>query len=491
MKSDPPITLARCVSFAVGSLLFLSGCASTAQLEQQQTDFQTTLPSTWTNAGDHTATFTNTELSSWWSTFNDPQLTALIDEALVNNTDIRSSLSTIRQARAQRGLENAALWPSLSGSAGASESHSRNRDSGNHQSSQSYNAGLDASWEIDLFGQQRKYIEASDAELQATIEDTQSAQISLAAEVAQTYFSLRSAEAQLSLVEQTLASREETQQLIEWQETAGEADALNTQQGLTSVEQVRAQIPQQEQNIEELRNSLAILTGQTPQALQSLWTTSGTFPSAPESLNVGIPAETLKQRPDIRAAEQRILAASANLDATERSRLPSLNLSGSIGIEALEAGDLFDPTQIISSALASLSAPIWDAGRIRRNTEIQYENLVQSYLNYQSVTLDALAEVENALKRIDTQSRQLKSLGNAADAASQAAEMAQLQYESGEADLLTVLDTQRSELSLKQSRISAQADLLSAQVQLYKALGGTWSTSTEYTQLLINTPLFL
>lgn len=166
-------------------------------------------------------------------------------------------------------------------------------------------------------------------------------------------------------------------------------------------------------------------------------------------------------------------------------------MSGSIGIEALEAGDLFDPTQIISSALASLSAPIWDAGRIRRNTEIQYENLVQSYLNYQSVTLDALAEVENALKRIDTQSRQLKSLGNAADAASQAAEMAQLQYESGEADLLTVLDTQRSELSLKQSRISAQADLLSAQVQLYKALGGTWSTSTEYTQLLINTPLFL
>lgn len=479
------------LGLATASLSLLPGCANTAQLGKEQAAFQSALPTGWSNASSEAPTVSNSEFSTWWSSFNDPELTALIDAALQENPDILTSLSSIRQARAERGLDRAALLPSLSASAGASESHSRNRSSGKHQSSQNYNADIDASWEIDLFGKQQKYIEASDAELQAAVEDYQSAQISLAAEVAQTYFSLRSAEAQLSLIQQTLESREATQQLIEWQESAGEADALSTQQGRTSVEQVRAQIPTQEQNIEELRNSLAILTGQTPQSLQTRWEANGTFPSAPEALNVGIPAETLAQRPDIRSAEQRIRAASANLDATQRSRLPSLNLSGSIGIEALEAGDLFNPTQVISSALASLSAPIWDAGRIRRNTEIQYENLVQAYLNYQSVTLNALSEVENALKRIQTQTRQLKSLDKAAGAARQAAEMAQLQYESGEADLLTVLDTQRSELSLEQSRISAQAETLSAQVELYKSLGGNWSTNSEFTQLLINTPLFL
>jgi outer membrane protein TolC len=158
-------------------------------------------------------------------------------------------------------------------------------------------------------------------------------------------------------------------------------------------------------------------------------------------------------------------------------------LRGSIGIEAFKAGDLFDPEQLIANAIASLSAPIWDAGRISRNIEIQTENLTQAYLNYERSVLVALTEVENALSGIDNLNSELAILERASAAARRATQLAQLQYESGETDLLTVLDTQRTELGLDQNRISTQAEVLQAHVELYKALGGGWSVPSALIQL--------
>ena len=225
-----------------------------------------------------------------------------------------------------------------------------------------------------------------------------------------------------------------------------------------------------------------MLTGRMPQSLQVQLQQFEQFPAVPASIAVGIPAETMRQRPDIRAAENAILAAQSQLTAAERSRLPSLTLSGSIGVDALTAGDFIDPQFIISRLAAGLSAPIWNAGQISRNIKVQAEVLEQAYLRYESSVLAALSEVENALSAIGKRNQQLLTLERAAKAAKQAAELAQMQYEAGEADLLTVLDAQRTELSLEQTRISTHAQVLNAHVQLYKSLGGGWSVPTTVAQ---------
>jgi NodT family efflux transporter outer membrane factor (OMF) lipoprotein len=466
------------------SLGFFSACATTPTSFEPKVAFDTGIPSTWQSARAQTATLDTEALSQWWLRFGDPQLTALIEDALQNNPDIRTALSNIRQARAERGLESAELWPSLSASTSASNSHTTDREDHSASShSESYDASIDASWEVDLFGKQQQYLNAADADLAANIEDYRQAQVSLAAEVADTYLTLCSYQAQLEIVQKNLATRESTLEIVQWQETAGEGDALDTQQSIASAEQTRAQIPDLEQSIQETRNSLAVLTGRSPAALQEQLQVPASFPSAPASIAVGIPADTLRQRPDIRSTENSILAEQSRLSAAERSRLPSLNLTGSIGVEALKSGNLLNPQYIITNIAAGLSAPIWDAGRISRNVEIQTEQLQQAYLDYESAVLDALSEVENALSSIEKRNRQLETLKRASAAAAKATELAQLQYEAGEVDLLTVLDAQRTELSLEQSRTTTQAQALNAHVQLYKALGGGWDVSTDSEQL--------
>ncbi|WPJ96363.1 efflux transporter outer membrane subunit [Coraliomargarita algicola] len=477
------LTRLACHGTAACCLLWLSACATTSSSGDSRAQFDASLPTNWQHETTATSTPGSTDLSQCWSRFNDPQLEALIAEALEHNTDSRTALSNIRQARAERGLESAELWPSLSGSVSASSANSRDRQTNQSSSSESYGATLDASWEIDLFGQQQQYLKAADAELAATTEDFYQLQVSLAAEVASTYLELCSLQDQLAIVQQSLSNRLDTVELTQWLEDAGEGDALDTQQSISSAEQARAQIPDLEQSIVETRNSLAILTARTPESLSELTSAATRFPQVPDAITIGIPAETLRQRPDIRAAERRIEAATANLSASERSRLPSLNLSGSIGLEALSSGDLLDPQNILSNIAAGLSAPIWDAGRISRNIEIQQETLTQAYLSYESAVLNALSEVENALSAIQKRNTQLTTLDKATTAAHQATELAQVQYETGEIDLLTVLDTQRTELSLQQSRTSTQAQLLNAHVQLYKSLGGAWNTPSEITQL--------
>ncbi len=465
------------------SLGLLSACATTSSTWESESDFDAGLPVAWENAAESQTSLETESLSQWWQRFGDPQLEALIEDALANNPDVLSALSSIRMARAERGLDQADLWPSLAANASASSAHTSDRQSNSSSSEEGYDAFLDASWEIDLFGKQRQFIKAADAELAAAVDDYQQAQVSLAAEVAATYLELCSFEAQLKIVLSSLDTRETTLQIVRWQEEVGEGDALSTQQSIASAEQARAQIPDLEQSIMETRNSLATLTGRTPQSLSEQLELPATFPEAPASIAVGIPAETLRQRPDVRSAESAIVAAQARLSAAERSRLPSLQLNGSIGVDALSAGDLIDPQYILSNIVAGLSAPIWNAGSITRSIEVQSEALTQSYLEYESAVLDALAEVENALSSIKKRSQQLDTLERATDAARQSAALAQMQYEAGETDLLTVLDAQRTELSLEQSRIATQTQTLNAHVQLYKSLGGGWTAPITAAQL--------
>lgn len=481
MQPPFPVSILRIAAPALG--LLLASCATAPSTPKVATS-TVAVPDQWrqtTTDLDTSASLDATALASWWERFNDPVLNALIANALANSPDIRTAVSKIEESRALRGGEKSVLLPSLSAGVSGGGSRTRNRRTDTTTTSESYGASLDASWEIDLFGKQLKALAAADADLAQTRENLHAAQASLAAEVASTYVDLRAAETRLDVLRRSLTTREETLRLTRWREQAGTGDSLDSTQAVSSLEQARASIPALEQTILQTRNQLALLSGRTPGALDTLLATAGELPRSPGQLAIGIPVETLRQRPDVRAAEYAVQAAAARTSAARRERLPSLNLSGSIGVEALKAGKLADPETIVASILGNLSAPIFDAGRIHNNITVKTERERQSLIACESTVLTSLSEVENALVAVRTNSERLAILDRAETAASEAEHLASLQYQSGQTDLLTVLDAQRTLLSVQDQVVSTNADELTAHIQLYKALGGGWTSRPDTT----------
>jgi NodT family efflux transporter outer membrane factor (OMF) lipoprotein len=479
---------------AILPAVILSACTS-SPTAKEQIAAQVTVPHHWrqTEAGSDTpaaldatsldvAALDVAALASWWTRFNDPVLDRLITGALANSPDIRTALSKISESRARRAVEKSSLLPTLSASMTGRESYSRDHLAHTSASGDSYAASLDAGWEIDLFGRQRLALDAATADLAQTRENFHAAQVSLAAEVADAYVTLRSGENQLAVLERNIASRTETTQLTLWREQAGLASALDSQQSLSTLEQARASLPSLRQTIAESRNRLALLCGRAPGTLDALLAENRPVPAPPPALPTGIPAETLRQRPDIRAAEHSLEAATSRTAAARRARLPSLNLAGSIGVETLNAGDLLSPDNTVASLLGSLTAPIFQGGRIRQNILIQTELQKQALIAYESSVLTALNEVENALVAVRRLAERTATLDAAANAATTAADLAAWQYEAGQVDLLTVLDAQRTRLGIEEQQVSATAGLTSAHIQLYKALGGGWGGQPAATQ---------
>jgi multidrug efflux system outer membrane protein len=415
-------------------------------------------------------------LRQWWEQFQDPMLSELIQQALASSPDIRTALSRVEESRARVGVQQSTLWPSLSGGVSAQTSRSENRQTDKTTTTDRFSAGLDASWEIDLWGKNRALVDAAHADFAQSVESYHAAQVTLASEVALAYVSLRTAEIRLRIVQDNLKLREETVRITEWREQAGQASALEARQAISTLEQARASIPALQQAILQGRNRLALLLGRTPESGVQDIETPGGLPTVPESLVLLIPAETLRQRPDIRMAEQAIVASRSRTVAANQQRLPSLQLSGSLGIDDSDVGSLFSsPETIAGSLLARLTGPIFDAGRIQKNIQIQSEQEQQSWIAYEKAVLNALTEVENALIALKYSRDRILVLRRATDAAQQAAELAAWKYQAGEVDLLVVLEAQRTLLSLEEQSASAREEEVTACVQLYKSLGGGWT----------------
>ncbi|MBN1404431.1 MAG: TolC family protein, partial [Opitutales bacterium] len=407
--------------------------------------------------------------------FNDPVLEQLITQGLENSPDIRTAVSRVAEARAQKNVTRSALLPSVDASVGAGESHTRDRRTDKSESSSSFTSSLDASWELDLFGRLRLELDASKATLAATEEDFRAMQVSLSAEIATAYASLRAYELEYEITKRNLAIQEETLELTRFKAESGDVSEFDVQSAIASIEQTRANLPTLEHNMTTSRNQIATLVGRTPGELDALLGHSSTIPNAPTQISTGIPAETLAQRPDVRSAQYSVMAAISKMKASERERLPSLRLSGSIGTNAYDAGGFFDPAQIVSSALASLSAPIFDAGNIRQQIETSREQAKQAIYAYESVLLSALSDVENALSYDKSSKSKLASLDKAVAASAQAHELAKIQYEAGSVDITTLLSAESSLLSAQTQQASARQNMAAAQIQLFKALGGGWT----------------
>jgi len=433
------------------------------------------LPAHWTYAP---STADREDLAQWWQRLHDPMLSSLIEDALQHSLDLRSARAKLREARARRDLAGGNRFPTVSASLSASRTRSSSA-AASGTTSKLFSAGFDASWEPDVFGGQRRALEAASADVEAIQASLHDVQVSLAAEVALNYVELRSFQARLAIARDNLATQNETLQITDWRQQAGLATTLEVEQARTNLEQTRSGIPSLNTSRVAAENRLAVLLGKPPAALHAQLAAPAPLPAVPDQVAVGIPADTLRQRPDVRAAERTLAAATARIGEQSAALYPGFSLSGSLGWKALTAGALGGSDTLASSILGSIAQTLFDGDRIHSTIRIQTAVQEQALAAYQKTVLTALEDVENALAAYADNRQRQTALRRAVQSARNAAQLARQRYESGLIDFQSVLDTERTRLSAEDGLAGAEAEGLTSLISLYKALGGGWSETAE------------
>jgi NodT family efflux transporter outer membrane factor (OMF) lipoprotein len=454
--------------------LGLAACASVGPNYERP---DVTLPQAWSSPAPVTRA-AGDELGAWWARFNDPLLGALVSRAQAASPDLQIAAARLRQARARRTATAAARYPTLGASATAQRSRTEGQ-AGGAQLRSSYGAGLDAAWEADIFGGVRRGVEAADADLASAEEALHDAQVSLAAELAMTYVDVRTLQARLRIAAASLASQTETVALTAWRAQAGLVNEQDLLQAQSNLEQTRAQVPALAQALTEAEHTLDALVGQTPGALHAALGAYAAFPSASTQIAVGVPADLLRRRPDVRAAERRLAAETARLGVATAALYPSFRLSGSIGLEALTLASLGDGGSLTSSLLGGITAPLFQGRRLRAEVEAQDAAREQALAGYRQAVLAALQDVENALAAVARTQERLAALDRAAASARAAAQLARQRYGAGLIDFQSVLTTERTLLTIDDSLATTRADGTLSLIRLYKALGGGWTNEAK------------
>jgi len=460
---------------SMGYLLLLVVLAGCVAVGPDYVKPELSLPENWHSPSADTLLRDPERLAQWWQALEDPVLFDLMQQAAADNLDVQEALSRVREARYQRRQSRAALFPTLDAS-GAAQKSGRREDGGPETETELYSAGFDAGWELDVFGGARRALEAADADLTAGIEDYRDILVSLLAEVAVNYSDVRTTQARLTVTRRNLATLEETWQLLDALFQTGLGDELAVAQARYNLENARARVPALKTSLETALNRLAVLTGQAPGALHERLAEVRPIPSVDRQLAVGVPADVLRQRPDIRRAERELAAQTARIGEARADLYPRFSLSGSIGLEALSLGDLFSSGTRLWSLGPTVSWPVFDAGAIRSNIGVQTERRQQTLLRYEAAVLGALEEVENTLTAFTREQEKMASLEAAAEASRLAARLAEEQYIAGLADFTTVLDAQRSLLSFEDQMTESRGAVFAELVRLYKALGGGWQS---------------
>jgi NodT family efflux transporter outer membrane factor (OMF) lipoprotein len=418
-------------------------------------------------------------IAAWWNTFNDEELSSLIGRAVAGNLDVKQAQSRVVEARVERGIAQADLFPTLDFS-GSDKWIRNSNQNGNGKTTELYSAGFDAGWEIDVFGGVRRSIEASQADLEASQEDLHDVLVTLAGEVALNYIEVRTFQARIATVNENINAQNETYQLIQWRSQAGLSDELALQQSLYNLESSRAEIPILHTNLEEAMNRIAVLLGEEPGAVHAELEKTAGIPVPPATIAVGVPAETIRRRPDIRVAERELAAQTARIGVATADLYPKFTLSGSIGVEAAMfsqfKNNIGNSHNWILSGGPGVSWAIFQGGAIRQNIKVQTARQEQALLTYESTILNAIEEVENALVSYSDEQNRMDNLTKATQAARKAVDLAQHEYEAGLVDFSNVLDAQRSLRSFEDQLAQSKGTVTSNLVRVYKALGGGWTS---------------
>jgi len=436
------------------------------------------IPEKWKNNTKNNILITNRNnenLAAWWKNLNDEKLTKLVELAIKGNPDIRKASSRTFEARARRGIDDAKLYPDIS----ASGFFNRGRSSinaGTGKENDLYSTGFDASWELDFFGGNRRSIEATQADLEASLEDFYDVKVTLISEVALNYIEALLYQNRLIIAKENFDIQENTLQIARWRNDAGLATQLDVEEASYNLETTRAQIFSLQTGLGQAKNRLSTLVGLNPGGVDDELSGLEKLPVVNIDIAIGIPADILRNRPDVRRAERQLAAQTARIGVATSELYPKFTLSGTIGLEALTERKFFDFSSRTYSWGPKFGWNIFNAGSIRQNIKVQTELQKQALISYESAVLTALRDVENAVIAFSDDQKREEALIKAADSMKITADIYLNEYTSGLADFKPVLDAQRSLLSVQDQLIQTRADVISDIIRLYKALGGGWET---------------
>jgi NodT family efflux transporter outer membrane factor (OMF) lipoprotein len=412
-------------------------------------------------------------LSEWWQTLRDPQLTRLIEAGLASSPDLHAAAARVREARAGLRRQQRNALPSGSASASYFRVNLPSSELGLGAIGL-YNIGFDATWEADLFGGTRRAIEAASAQAEAVNADLADTHVQLSAEIAQAYISLRDVQQRLALVRQAAEAEEQILALTQERRTQGVASDIDVERIRTQVEGTRSQMIPLDGQITESLDQLAVLTGGEPGSLDAELTAPVPLPKLPETIPVGNPASLIKQRPDIRAAEWRLVSQNAQIGEREADWFPKLTLLGDLGFSSTTPGQLTNGANFMWLGVPVLQWNVLDFGRTKARVDEARAGLEEARARYESTVLSALRDANVALSRYGHQRDEVFSLRNVESAATRAAQLSQQRYRAGASSALEWLDAERTRFTAEQNRIAANAELLKDFVALQKSLGMGW-----------------
>ena len=459
----------RPIAFLLAATLPLAGC-SVGPDYRPRSATELGVPAGYSVPADEA----NTEdITRWWANFNDPMLGQLVEQGRTANLDVAIAVTRLRQARESLVQSRASLFPTVGVSGGASRNQAVIGPGG---SGNSFSIGADASYQVDLFGGNRRGVEASGAAYEAAGFDYALVLISIQAEIARNYVLARLAQQQLANARESLAIQDDNLQIAGWRVQAGLVSSLDAEQARAARAQTAASIPSIEANYNSFVSRLGVLTGQAPGALKGAMEAPKPIPVGPASVATGIPAETLRQRPDVRSAERNLAAATARIGVAEAQLYPALSIGGSLDSGGGVIGALFDT--ISGRLFANIAQTIFDGGRIRSQVRANEAAAEGAFLSYKQTVLTGLEDVENAIVALGAAQERARQFAIAFDAANNTAILARMQYRSGLTDFTTLNQAEASLLSARNGLAQAQADRATALIALYLALGGGWDSNT-------------
>jgi len=467
---------------AIIGVLGVAGCTVGPDYREPELS---TVPDTWHLAATEGLGEGDAPLQTWWTVFDDATLTSLIERAGGANLTLREAVWRVEEARALRGVAAGQRVPQVGLEAGAGRSQPSDNGplgdfspEGGFGSADLYELGGGASWELDLWGRIRRQVEAADAGVEASVEDYRDVLVTLYAEVATNYVSVRSLQQRLRLAHDNVKGQENTLKLTTDRFNSGLVSALDVAQAESNLANTRSLIPSLENSLASALNRLAVLLAMSPGALDDELSDEVPIPTEPEAVTTGLPADLLRQRPDIRSAERRLAAQTARIGVATAELYPKFSLSGFLGLQATSAGDLFSSDSVNWSIGLPVRWNLFAGGAIRSQIAAERARTEQLLANYERAVLLALEEVEDALVSYDKEVARRGHLKTSVDATQRSLDLVLTQYRAGLTDFQNVLDTERSLLTRQDDLAASEGLVIKNLVNLYRALGGGWDPET-------------
>jgi NodT family efflux transporter outer membrane factor (OMF) lipoprotein len=460
--------------FFTGVLLLLlaAGCVAVGPDYERP---EMAVPQSWREGPDPALVPDQAVTRRWWTVFGDPLLERLIAEAEQDNLDLRRAVARVREARARLGVVRGEYVPRAEAQGSVNRQRlSENGLRSNGSTETLYGVGVDASWELDLFGRISRAVEAASADYQASEEDRGDVLVSLYAEVARTYFNIRTFQARLASADGNIDSQRQILELTRSRFDHGLATGLDVAQAEQVLAASQAEVPPLRIALTQAANTMGVLLGKPPGTLFAELSRPGPIPVPPEQVSVGVPANLLRQRPDIRRAERQLAAQTARIGIATADLYPTLSLSGSFAFEAVDAGDLFQGSSKAFGFGPTLRWLIFDGARVRSRIQVEDALTEQALYHYEQSVLNALNEAENALTEYLEQRTRLAALERSVQAARRSLQLATRLYKDGLVDFQNVLDAQRVLFDNESQLAAARGNTVINLVQLYRTLGGGW-----------------